>query len=87
MCWKRLFKKAVKRYAMEHKCGISNEDLVKAFEIADKDKSGELDYEELRSLMHSMDPANQEEDIKELMRYLDVDDNGRLSFRVRTVCC
>jgi len=80
MCRKRLFKKAVKRYAMEHKCGISNEDLVKAFELADKDKSGELDYEELRSLMHSMDPTIQEEDIMELMRYIAVDEGGNLSF-------
>ena len=83
MFQKRLFKMAVKRDAMEHKCGISNEDLVTAFELADKDKSGELDYEELRSLMHSMDPTIQEEDIMELMRYIAVDEGGKLSFTVR----
>ena len=82
MCRKRLFKKAVKKYALEHNRGFSNEDLIKAFELADSDKNGDLDFEEVKKIMHSMDPTIPEKDIIELMNYIDVDHDGKLSFTV-----
>jgi len=80
MCRKRLFKKAVKRYAMQHNRGFSNKDLIQAFAHADKDNNGDLDIDEVKKLMHAMDPTIHEKDIIELMRYIDVDEDGKLSF-------
>ena len=82
MCRKRFFKKAVKKYALEHNRGFSNEDLIKAFELADSDKNGKLELEEVRKLMHAMDPTMSEEDIVDLMKYIDVGEEGKLTFRV-----
>lgn len=84
MCRKRLFKKAVKKYASEHGRGFSNDDLIKAFELADSDKNGQLELEEVRKLMHAMDPTMPEEDILELMNYINVGEEGKLNFRVST---
>ena len=80
MCRKRLFKKAVKAYSLENKRGFSNEDLIKAFEGADVDKSGDLGLDEVRRLMHKMDSTIPEKDIVELLKYIDVDEDGKLSF-------
>lgn len=81
MCRKRFFKKAVKKYALEHNRGFSNADLIKAFELADTDKNGNLELDEVRKLMHAMDPSMPEEDIVELMKYINVGEEGKLSFR------
>jgi len=81
MCRKRLFKKAVKRYSLEHNRGFSNEDLIKAFDQADLDKNGDLSFDEVRKLMHAMDASIPEEEIVELMKFIDVDDDGKLSFK------
>jgi Ca2+-binding EF-hand superfamily protein len=85
MCRKRFFKKAVKKYALEHNRGFSNADLIKAFELADTDKNGNLELDEVRKLMHAMDPSMPEEDIVELMKYINVGEEGKLSFRVSSV--
>jgi Ca2+-binding EF-hand superfamily protein len=34
--------------------------------------------EELRQLMHSMDPTMSEDDLIKLMKYIDVDEDGQL---------
>lgn len=81
MCRKRLFKKAVKKYSMEQNTGFNNEDLIKAFHLIDVDKNGELDYEEVKKLMHAMDPTISDNDIHEFMKYIDVNDDGKLSFK------
>ncbi len=80
MCRKRLFKKAVKAYSLTHKRGFSNEDLTKAFQEADLDQSGDLGLDEVTKLMHSMDPTIEKTDIEELMKFIDVDEDGKLSF-------
>mmetsp|Transcript_17780 Transcript_17780/g.48362 ORF Transcript_17780/g.48362 Transcript_17780/m.48362 type:complete len:328 (-) Transcript_17780:1334-2317(-) len=56
MCRKRLLKKAVKQYSLSIKRGLSNEDIVAAFHDADIDHNGSLSLEELRRLIHRMDP-------------------------------
>lgn len=81
MCRKRLFKKAVKKYSMEQNTGFNNEDLIKAFHLIDVDKNGELDFDEVKKLMHTMDPTISDNDIQEFMKYIDVDDDGKLSFK------
>lgn len=83
MCRKRFFKKAIKKFALEHNSGFSNDDLIKAFESADTDKNGMLELPEVRKIMHAMDPTIPEEDIVELMNFINVGENGKLSFKVR----
>ncbi len=78
MCRKRLFKRAVKSYLTGQKRGFTNDDLMKAFEDVDADKSGYLSLDELRSLMNNMDPTMSEDDLVKLMNYLDVDEDGQL---------
>jgi len=81
MCRKRLFKKAVKAYSLTHKRGFSNADLTKAFQDADLDRSGDLGLDEVRKLMHAMDPTIEEKDIVELMKFIDVDEDGKINFQ------
>ena len=80
MCRKRLFKKAVKAYSLTHRRGFGNEDLTKAFQDADLDQSGDLGVDEVRKIMHAMDPTIKEKDIVELMKFIDVDEDGKLNF-------
>ena len=80
MCRKRLFKKAVKSFSLNNKRGFSNEDLTKAFQEADIDHSGDLGLDEVRKLMHAMDPTIKEKDIVELMKFIDSDEDGKLNF-------
>ena len=79
MCRKRLFKKAVKQFSLHKNRGFSDEDLVAAFHEADLDNSGGLNLDELRGLMHRMDPKYPLSEIRLLMKYVDVDDDGRIS--------
>ena len=79
MCRKRMFKKAVKAYSLMKKRGFSNEDLIKAFEEADLDKSGDLGLDEIKKLMHATDPTIPDRDIVELLKYIDVDEDGKLT--------
>jgi len=80
MCRKRLFKKAVKSYSLFKKRGLSNDDLIKAFQEADEDKDGGLSLNEIRQLMHAMDPTIPEKDIVGLLKFIDLDEDGKLSF-------
>ena len=80
MCRKRFFKKAVKFFSLSKKRGVSDEDLIRAFHESDKDKSGYLNLEEVRQLMHSMDPNFPEGEIAALLKFVDVDGDGLISF-------
>jgi len=79
MCRKRLFKKAVKTYALESKRGLSDDDLVAAFYDADIDRTGTLNLDEVRRLMHRMDPNYPMEEIQALLKFVDVDGDGKIS--------
>jgi CRP-like cAMP-binding protein len=79
MCRKRLFKKAVKAYSLEKKRGLSDEDIVAAFYDADIDQTGSLNLEEVRRLMHRMDPKFPMEEIKLLLKFVDVDEDGQIT--------
>jgi hypothetical protein len=80
MCRKRLFKKAVKSYSLSRKRSLGNEDLVIAFHEADIDKSGSLNFDEIRRLMHQMDPDFPMDEIVALLKFVDVDEDGTVSF-------
>ena len=79
MCRKRLFKKAVKQFSLEKNRGLSDEDIVAAFHDADMDKSGSLNVEEVRRLMHRMDPRFPVSEIVALLKFVDVDEDGQVS--------
>jgi len=79
MCRKRLFKKAIKSYSLNLKRGLTDDDLVAAFYDADIDRTGLLNIDEVRRIMHQMDPNFPMEDIKELMKFVDVDQDGKMS--------
>jgi len=80
MCLKRLFKKAVKAHSFKNRRGFSKQDMTKAFEEFDIDKSGDLSLDEIGKLMHAMDPKISERDIAMLLKYIDVDEDGKLNF-------
>jgi serine/threonine protein kinase/CRP-like cAMP-binding protein len=79
MCRKRLFKKAVKNYSLEKKRGLSDDDIVAAFHDADIDRSGSLSLEEVRRLMHQMDPQYPLEEIQALLKWVDIDEDGQMT--------
>lgn len=79
MCRKRLFKKAVKAYSLQQNRGLSDDDIVAAFHGADEDGSGSLNLDEVRKLMHRMDPQFPMEEIHELLKFVDVDEDGQIT--------
>jgi hypothetical protein len=79
MCRKRLFKKAIKQYSVKLGQGYSDDDLLKAFYDADMDRSGALTLNELKRLMHQMDPNYPLEEIEALLTFVDVDGDGKIN--------
>jgi Ca2+-binding EF-hand superfamily protein len=79
MCRKRLFKKAVKAYSLGNKRGFNDEDIVAAFHDADIDRSGSLNLDEVRRLMHRMDPDFPLDEIRALLKFVDVDEDGQIT--------
>ena len=79
MCRKRLFKRAVKAYSLEKKRGLSDDDIVAAFHDADIDRSGSLSLEEVRRLMHRMDPNFPIEEIQALLKWVDINEDGQMT--------
>jgi len=79
MCRKRLFKKAVKSYSLEKNRGLSDVDIIAAFHDADIDGTGSLNLEEVRRLMHRMDPKFPLSEIKALLEFVDVDEDGQIT--------
>lgn len=76
MCRKRIFKKAVKQFSLQKNRGLSDDDIVAAFHDADISKSGSLNIEEVRLLIHRIEPDFPLSEIQQLMRFVDVDDDG-----------
>eukprot|EP00550_Attheya_septentrionalis_P011265 CAMPEP_0198299590 /NCGR_PEP_ID=MMETSP1449-20131203/45341_1 /TAXON_ID=420275 /ORGANISM="Attheya septentrionalis, Strain CCMP2084" /LENGTH=912 /DNA_ID=CAMNT_0044001201 /DNA_START=1 /DNA_END=2739 /DNA_ORIENTATION=- len=79
MCRKRLFKKAVKSSSLRLGRGLTDKDLLAAFHEADIDKTQHLNLDEVRILMHKMDPDFPESEIVALLKYVDTDGDGKCS--------
>lgn len=79
MCRKRLFKRAVKQFSLQKNRGLNDADIVAAFHDADLDNSGSLNVNEVGRLMHRMDPKFPMSEIHQLMKFVDVDDDGEVS--------
>jgi len=80
MCRKRYFKKAVKKINREKQRMFDEHDLIAAFHDVDVDKDGKLYLDEIRQIMHKMDPNLPESEILALFKFLDVDADGAVSF-------
>jgi len=78
MCRKRLFKRAVKQFSLETNRGLSDDDIVAAFHNADEDNSGYLSVEDVRRIMHRMDPKFPMSEIHQLMKFVDVNEDGEI---------
>lgn len=81
MCRKRLFKKAVKKFARDNQRSFTVTGLEQAFQDADVSRTGSLSLDELRVLFRRMDPDFPEEDIVDFLNFIDVDGDGRLDFQ------
>lgn len=78
MCRKRIFKKAVKQLNTENRRGFGEEDLIAAFKMADKGEDGKLCIDEIREIMHKLDPSFPESEIIAVMKFIDVDEDGHI---------
>lgn len=78
MCRKRIFKKAIKQMNREHRRGFGEADLIAAFSLADKDKNGMLGFDEIRAIMHQLDPNFPESEIRAVMEHIDIDEDGHV---------
>ncbi|KAL7528667.1 hypothetical protein ACHAXR_002561 [Thalassiosira sp. AJA248-18] len=83
MCRKRMFQKAVKSYLLSQNSDLGDDELVTVFHDADKDKSGSLSLSEVRDLMLRMgnNSAIPEKDLRELLKSLDLDEDGKVTLR------
>lgn len=79
MCRKRIFKKAVKKMNVDKRRGFGEDDLVAAFREADVDNSGKLQIDEVRGIMHRLDPNFPESEIVAILKFMDVDEDGSCS--------
>ncbi|CAB9508202.1 MAP kinase-activated protein kinase 2 (Fragment) [Seminavis robusta] len=69
--------------------------MKRLFEIADVNKSGKLELDNVREMLHAFDKSFSDADVKEILDALDLDDSGAVSFdefkrmftaRPKTVC-
>lgn len=75
MAFRREFQKAV--CLLTQKPFPENErDLRRAFDIVDKNKSGQLELANIRSAIQRLDPAFSEQDIQDILNSLDLDKSG-----------
>ena len=81
MCRKRMFQKAVKSYLLSQGSDLGDTKMARAFHDMDKDKSGTLSLSEVRELMLHMgsNAAIPENDMRELLKSLDLDDDGNVT--------
>jgi serine/threonine protein kinase len=78
LCLRREFQKAlVKKTKKEFP---SLHDLRDVFDAADIDRTGFLNHTEVAALLTSFDPSLSEEEIKEAVQTMDLDETGNISF-------
>lgn len=79
ICLRREFQKAI--CVLTQKSFPENErDLRKAFDAVDKDKSGHLELRKIRNAIKKMDPAFTDHEIGDILKSLDLDDSGDISW-------
>lgn len=76
---RREFKKAL-AYSTKKPFPSTEEELKEVFEKIDLDKSGEIDFDEIRVLLRQMDKTFTEKDIVEILQSLDLDGAGLIKW-------
>lgn len=80
ICLRRDFQKAV--CARTRKPFPRTESTLReAFDIVDLGGSGAIELRELRTIMKRFDPNFSEQEIREILRSLDLDENGKVSWK------
>jgi Ca2+-binding EF-hand superfamily protein len=77
---RRDFKKAVCT-AIGKPFPTSHEEIQAAFQAIDKDKSGEISFEELKELVLRFDPTYNEEDIQYMHESLDLSNTQQVTWK------
>ena len=78
VCYRREFQKALVKKTNKEFPDV--QDLRQVFDAADLDKSGVLLIDEVTDILKSFDPSMTEEEIKDTVISLDLDNSGRISF-------
>jgi Ca2+-binding EF-hand superfamily protein len=61
---------------MTKKGGLTDDDIVAALHDADIDGTGSLNLEEVRRIFHQMEPEFPMSEIKALLEFVDLDEDG-----------
>jgi len=80
VCYRREFQKALVKKTNKEFPNVEAVDLRQMFDAADLHKSGVLQIGEVTDLLKSFDPSMTEEEIKDAVKTLDLDESGRISF-------
>jgi len=78
---KRLFERAVRKYALKKTRSVTDDELIKVFYQADKDHNGKLNLEEVTQVMRSMDPKLPKKEIEAILEFVDLDGDGNISLQ------
>jgi len=78
LCLRREFQKALVNKTKKEFPSVA--DLRNVFDAADSDKSGSLALNEVRALLKSFDPTLSENEIKEVLQTLDLEETGLITF-------
>lgn len=63
------------------------EELLLAFQVFDKDNSGTISSDELKQVMSALSPGLTEEDLEEMVKEVDQDGDGEVSFEGVYLLC
>ncbi len=78
LCLRREFQKALVKKTKKEFPSVN--DLREVFDAADIGKTGSLNHDEAKALLTSFDPSLSEQEIKEAVQTLDLDESGNISF-------
>ena len=75
------FEEFITLMAKKAKSGMeAEEELLLAFQVFDKDDSGTISSDELKQVMAALSPGLTEEDLEEMVKEVDQDGDGEVSF-------
>jgi serine/threonine protein kinase len=79
VCLRREFQKAVV-FTTKKSFPTKERELYEAFNVADENRSGNLDLSDIKSMLQRMDATFTDEDIRAILESLDLDGSGAVSF-------
>ena len=79
MCFRREFRRALVLRTQKSFPRLLH-DLKQAFDEIDEDKSGEISIDEMREVLRHLDKSFSEDQIRELIRSMDLNDSGKIDF-------